>query len=66
MKAKLLAVERRTSVSGLLVQTLTRLVEQADVYKRAERRYLKRLDRGLDLGTRGVLDSSRDALHERR
>lgn len=65
LKVKLLAVRRRTSVSGLLTQTLERLVEQEDAYAHARRRHMDRLDQGLDLGTGGQILTPRDELHER-
>ena len=65
LKVKLIAVKRRTSVSGLLTQTLERLVEHEDTYALARRRHLEWLDRGADLGTGGQLSVERDELHER-
>jgi hypothetical protein len=65
LKVKLLAVRRRTSVSGLLTQTLERLVQQDDAYVLARRRHLDQLDQGLDLGTGGQILIRRDELHER-
>jgi hypothetical protein len=66
LKVKLIAVRRRTSVSGLLTQTLERLVEQEDVYVHARRRHLECLDRGADLNTSGQVTTRRDELHDRR
>ena len=66
LKAKLIAVQRQTSVSKLLTESLTRLVEQADHYERAKRRHLKVLERGFDLGTHGEITVTRDELHDRR
>ena len=65
LKVKLLAVRRRTSVSGLLTQTLERLVQQEDTYAQARRRHMDQLDQGLDLGTDGQIQIRRDELHER-
>lgn len=65
-KVKLVAVQRRTSVSGLLTQALERLVEQADTYAAARRRHSEWLARGADLGTHGQPPAAtRDELHER-
>jgi tryptophan 2,3-dioxygenase len=64
-RVKLLAVKRQTSVSGLLTQTLEKLVEDEDSYVHARRRHLEWLERGLDLGTDGHVSVSRDELHER-
>jgi hypothetical protein len=65
LKVKLIAVKRQTSVSGLLTQTLERLVEQEDSYAHARRRHLEWLERGVDLGTAGRIATGRDELHER-
>jgi hypothetical protein len=65
LKIKLIAVKRQTSVSGLLTQTLERLVEKEEAYAHARLRHLAWLRRGADLGTGGELRVSRDELHER-
>lgn len=65
LRAKLLAVQRQISVSGLLTQALTQFVEQEEAYAHAQRRHLQLLDRGFDLGTGGALKTARDELHER-
>ena len=65
LKVKLLAVKRQTSVSGLLTQTLERLVQQQDAYVHARQRHLQRLEQGVDLGTEGQILTRRDELHER-
>lgn len=64
-KVKLLAVKRETSVSGLLTQTLERLVHQEDAYTHARQRHLQWLEEGADLGTNGQIQTTRDELHER-
>ena len=64
-KAKLLAVERQTSVSGLLRKFLAEAVAQEDRYAKAQGRHLEALRRGVDLGTRGTIRWTREELHER-
>jgi hypothetical protein len=64
-KVKLIAVQRGTSVSGLLTKTLEKLVDQEDGYAHAQRRHLHWLEQGADLGTGGQAVSRRDELHER-
>jgi tryptophan 2,3-dioxygenase len=64
-KAKLLAVKRQTSVSGLLTQALEVLVEQEDAYMHARQRHLQWLEQGADLGSGGQNLTRRDELHER-
>jgi C4-dicarboxylate-specific signal transduction histidine kinase len=66
LKVKLLAVNRQTSVSALLTQTLEKLVEQEEAYTHARRRHLQWLQQAADLGTDGQISASRDELHERR
>jgi len=65
LKVKLLAVKRQTSVSGLLTQTLERLVQQEDAYAHARHRHLQWLEEGADMGTNGLIATQRDELHER-
>ena len=65
LKVKLLAVKRQTSVSGLLTQTIERLVQQEDAYTHARQRHLQWLEQGADLGTNGLILTERDELHER-
>ena len=65
LKVKLLAVKRQTSISGLLAQTLERLVQQEDAYTHARQRHLQRLEKSIDLGTGGQILTQRDELHER-
>jgi hypothetical protein len=65
LKVKLLAVKRGTSVSGLLVGELEKLVRQEDAYVQAQRRHLDWLEQGADLGTQGRGLAGRDELHER-
>jgi hypothetical protein len=65
LKVKLLAVKSHTSVSGLLTQTLERLVAQEDAYTRARQRHLQWLEQGADLGTGGQILTRREALHKR-
>lgn len=65
LKVKLLAVRRGTSVSGLMTETLVRLVEQEMTYNHARERHLGYLADGFDLGTRGQPAAAREDLHER-
>lgn len=65
LRVKLIAVQRGTSVSGLLTQTLEKLVQQEDAYAHAKRRHLQWLERSADLGTDGHIMTQRDELHER-
>jgi hypothetical protein len=64
-KAKLLAVERQTSLSGLLVQALIEIVEHRDGYEKACQHHLAWLTSGADLGTQGNVPWTREEVHER-
>ncbi len=64
-KAKIIAVQRNTSLSGLLTQTLTDMVSHGEAYDQARQRNVALLDEGFDLGTRGKITWKRDELHER-
>ena len=64
-KAKILAVQRNTSLSALLTQTLTELVTHQEAYEQARQHSLALMERGLELGTYGTTGWKRDDLHER-
>lgn len=64
-KAKILAVQKNTSLSGLLTQTLVDLVAHQEAYEQARQRNLTFLKRGFDLGTQGQVSWKRDELHDR-
>ncbi|RPI88005.1 MAG: CopG family transcriptional regulator [Chloroflexi bacterium] len=62
-KAKILAVQKNTSLSGLLTQTLSELVAHREAYEQSRQRNLALLYKGLDLGTQGKITWERDELH---
>jgi len=64
-EARLLAVERGTSLSGLLTEYLGRALREDARYEQAQRPIRQRLRRGFDLGTTGSMLPSRADLHER-
>lgn len=64
-KAKILAVKKNTSLSGLLTQTLAAIVAEQEEYDQARQRSLAMLKGGFDLGTQGNISWKRDDLHER-
>jgi hypothetical protein len=64
-KAKLLAVERNTSISGLLAEFLREIVNRSDAYSRARDQALADLKNPPDLGTFGKITWTREELHER-
>jgi hypothetical protein len=64
-KIKLIAVQRETSISGLLTEALEKLVQQEDAYAHARQRHLQWLEQDLNLGTMGRVLTRREELHER-
>ena len=64
-KAKILAIQKNTSRSGLLTQTLADLVAHQEGYEQARQRNLTLLKSGFDLGTQGHVPWKRDELHDR-
>jgi hypothetical protein len=64
-KAKILAIHKNTSLSGLLTQTLVDLVAHQEAYEQARQRNVGLLKKGIDLGTQGQVSWKREELHER-
>ncbi len=64
-KAKLLAVKRHESVSGLLGKTLESLVKSEAAYQGAKTAAMRRMKKGFNLGTGGNIGLSRESLHDR-
>jgi len=62
-KARVLAVQRSTSISGLVSAEIERLVGEHDAYLTARSRARDRLQRGLELG--GPPYPGRDELYDR-
>ena len=65
VRARQLAVARRTSLSAMLAHMLTELVEQDVRYRAASERQVALMTQGLDLGSQGAATWTRDELHER-
>jgi hypothetical protein len=63
LKARVLAAQRSTSISGLLTSQIEELANSEDEYEKAMQRALARMEKGFHLGGTHKLD--RDALHER-
>ena len=64
-KVKVIAAQQDTSISALVSDKLTELVEEESGYARAQARALALLERGFALGTKGEITQSRDELHKR-
>jgi hypothetical protein len=63
--AKVMAAQRGTSLSALMVEGLKRAVRDEERFEEAARRIKRRLRRGFELGTNGKALPRRDDLHER-
>jgi hypothetical protein len=64
-KARLLAVQRQTSLSGLLAQYLEQIVDEETGYDHARARQLRWLVQGFNLSSRGMKPSDRENLRPR-
>jgi hypothetical protein len=62
-KARMLAVERSTSVSRLVAEEIERLVGEDEQYRAAQQVALTQLNRGFHLG--GEVPPPREELHDR-
>jgi predicted transcriptional regulator len=62
-KVRVLAAERDTSISALMVEQLEKAVQEHDGYEDAKRRALTKMKRASNLGY--TPPASRDELHER-
>lgn len=65
-RAKSMAVSEDKSISQLLKETLEKRLRTETNFKSAKRRQLALLKQGFDLGTKGHIKATREALHERR
>lgn len=63
-KARVLAAERGTSVSGLLTQQIEELVDKNDSYQRAKESALAMLRSGF--GFEGIEHMTREEMHDRK
>ncbi len=64
-KAKILAVKRNTSLSGLLSDFIAKITNEEEAYKIAQTRHLRLLEKGFDFGLKGEASWKREELHER-
>ncbi len=64
-KAEKIAMEQNCSLSELMAELLTELVEREDQYASAERKHLAHLAQDMDLGTNGSISWTRADLHKR-
>lgn len=64
-KAKHIAIDRQTSLSGLLAQTLEEIVQNEEAYQQAKLRQQAVMEKGLNLGVKGKVSWTREELHDR-
>lgn len=62
-KARLIAIQRHTSVSRMLSQELQKIIQNSEEYERAKKSAIANLKTGFHLG--GEISVSREELHER-
>ncbi len=65
-KVKHIAVDKNTSVSGLLTRVLEELVNNEKAYQNACSRQLALLEKGFNLGMEGKIPWEREEVHERK
>ena len=65
-QAKIIAASQDKSLSQLLRESLEEKVREETDYNKAQKRQLRLLKKGLDLGTGGKVKTGRDELHARR
>ena len=65
-KAKMLATSKDKSLSGLIRETLEEKIGEDIGYNQARQRQLKLLKKGINLGTNGNINISREEVHARR
>jgi hypothetical protein len=65
-KAKALALKEEKSLSALIRESLEERIRRSIGYKKAMGTEIRRMERGLHLGTGGRIPCSREELHERR
>lgn len=62
---RVLAASRNRSMSSLMTEAMRRMTEQDAQTQRAKRRFLERIRKAPDRGTKGKFQWTRDELHER-
>ena len=65
-KAKALALNKEKSLSALIRESLEEKIRKDTGYKEAMETEIKRMEKGLHLGTGGRMPCTREELHERR
>ncbi len=64
-KAKHIAIDKQTSLSGLLTKALEEIVEKEESYEKAKARQLHGMENGFNLGLKGNIHWKREDIHAR-
>lgn len=64
-KAKIIAIKKNTSLSGLLCEYLVGITNDDEAYQIAQTKHRRLLKKGYDFGLRGDIPWKREELHER-
>jgi uncharacterized protein (DUF362 family) len=64
-KGKMLAAKKGISLNELVRELLQVNTENAEEYQASAERQIKRMRRGIQLGTKGKISWKRDQLHQR-
>ena len=64
-KAKIIAVKRKTSLSGLLSDFIAQITNEEEAYQVAKSRHLRLLKKGFDFGLEGRIPWKREDFHEK-
>jgi hypothetical protein len=64
-KIKIMAAEQNSSISAILTNQLEEIISRAEGTQSAKTEHLRLLQQETNLGTRGLIEWSRDDLHER-
>lgn len=64
-KAKILAIKKNTSLSGLLSDFIAKITDEEEAYQLAQTRHRRLLKKGYDFGLEGEISWKREDLHER-
>jgi len=64
-KAKILAVKKNKSLSGLLSEYIARMTNEEEAYHAAKAKHRRILKKGFDLGLKGETAWKREDLHDR-
>jgi len=65
-KAKLMAAKKEKSLTGLFKEAIEDKIREGTGYKKARERQLRLLKTGLNLGTNGCIEITREDLHARK